>query len=557
MRTILPLAAIVFSIPSTWGEPEMPQIHWAGVYTAREVPTDVGWGGGGGDNTSAEITEQGLHLVDAGTANKELRSYSRSWGARPDRGAVVQATVRVVSCTSRAGICLLAADGVHEEGLTLYPDRIECGGSGLKHEMDTTNDFHTYQLRISGMNLEVWVDGRLVIDGWGALTTPAHEKRNVVVFGSISSASTGEAFFKDVRYSTGPLPKRIEGAADVVIYHKPGVYACFPSLTRLSDGRLVSGFGTRVRRSHIDGTGGSARMISVDGGRTWEPTEESFVDPLHVREDGTVFHPNARGWIYVDEKELPQIQERGRHWMKAREGIVAYLGDPQVSVTRPDGTKQTVELACPVKGGVMSFNSSSFIHQGKLWLMAIYGADGGQDEKVPSGVWGIRSEDDGESWEVLPIGLPLGDTIGFNETAICDNGKGEIIAVMRPTPETHNSYQCFSSDGGKTWSQPEDCGFWGYPSNVIRLQDGRLLCTYGYRRDGMGVRAVLSSDGGHTWDVGSEIILRADGTGNGGDNGYPISVQLEDGHVFTIYYLNDSENVTHIAGTHWMPPAAQ
>lgn len=544
--------ALILIASVSWGQPQMAQIDWTGVYTAQELPGDAGWGGGGGENTSAEVTEQGLHLVDAGTANGELRSYSRNWGARPDRGALVQATVKVVSCASRAGVCLLAADGVHEEAITLYPDRLECGGSGLVYPMDTTDDFHTYQLRISGMNFEVWVDGKPVIDGWGLLTAPAHQHRNVVVFGSISSAATSEAYFKEVRTSTGPLPKRLEGAEDVVIYHKPGVYACFPSLTRLDDGRLVTSFGTRVRRSHIDGTGGGARMISADGGRTWQPTDETFTPPQNLREDGTVLIPGARGWIYVDEAELPQIKERGRHWLKAKEGTVAYLGDPQVTVVKPDGTREVIELPCPVKGGMMTFNSSSFVRENDLWLCVIYGADG---PEALSGVWAVRSEDNGETWEVLPVALPMGDDLGFNETAICQNGMGELIVVMRPTPENHNSYQCFSNDGGKTWSKPEDCGFWGYPSNLIRLRDGRLLCTYGYRRDGMGVRAVLSSDGGHTWDTANEIILRADGTGNGGDNGYPLSVQLEDGTIFTIYYLNDNQNVTHIAGTHWTVPA--
>jgi hypothetical protein len=75
----------------------------------------------------------------------------------------------------------------------------------------------------------------------------------------------------------------------------------------------------------------------------------------------------------------------------------------------------------------------------------------------------------------------------------------------------------------------------------------------------MGVRAVLSSTGGHTWDLENEIILRADGYGNGGDNGYPISLEhdTEDGRIFTIYYLNDKENVTHVAGTHWQVPPAK
>jgi hypothetical protein len=342
----------------------------------------------------------------------------------------------------------------------------------------------------------------------------------------------------------------------VVIYRKEGVYACFPSVRRLEDGRLHARFGTRVRRSHIDNTGGSSGAISSDGGYTWEPTDELFVDPRRVREDGAVITPHARGWVYVPEEQLPEIKKRGRKWMHAREGTVAYLGDPRVRIELPDGEDKLIEFESPVPGGTMGYHlSSSFLHTGNLWMTAVYCFFG---NKGPNGVWAVRSGDNGETWDVVEVARPLGDKISFGEAAICENGLGEIICMMRTSPAgKYNTYQCFSSDGGRTWSPPQDSGIWGYPCNVIKLDDGRLLCTYGYRREPMGIRAVLSDDGGHTWDLENEIVLRADGHGHGGDNGYPISLQMDDGHIFTIYYLNDEHNVTHIAGTNWWPPEAE
>lgn len=531
------------------------QIEWSDVYTADKLPDETGWGASKGANTSSEITPEGLHIRDSGTANTELHCYSRRWPAQPDRGSVAEATVKAVSCTARSGMCLMVADGVHEDALTLYPDRIELNNSALKYAMDTTDAFHTYQVRICGLNIEVWVDGKLVIDGWNKFQAPAYAKRCVVQFGSISSASTGEAYWKEVRYSVNVLSaEQIAGAKNVTIYYKEGIYACFPSLIRAADGTLVTGFGTRVRRSHIDGTGGSARYLSKDGGYTWEPTTETFIDPARVREDGAIISPHAQGWIYVPDTELEKVKASGRRWMKAREGTIAYLGEPRVSITMPGKPAETRDLPNPDIRGVMTFNSSAFLHRGKLWMTAIYGGPTGQ----PMGVWVIRSEDDGNTWEVLPVALPADKKLGYGEAAICDNGRGEILCVMRPDPESYDTYQCFSKDDGKTWSTPEDCGFWGYPSNVILLKDGRLLCSYGYRRDAMGVRAVLSSDGGHTWDVDKEIVIRCDGKGSPSDLGYPISLQMEDGHIFTIYYLNDAANVTHIAGTHWdLPPATK
>ncbi|HJN17310.1 MAG TPA: sialidase family protein, partial [Armatimonadota bacterium] len=334
---------------------------------------------------------------------------------------------------------------------------------------------------------------------------------------------------------------------------KEGIYACFPSLTHMPGGRLFANFGTRSRRSHIDNTGGTARMISEDGGYTWEPVDKAPDHPRYTREDGTKFVPHARGWVYVDESELPSIKARNRRWMKARPGTVAYLGDPQVAITHPDGKYETLTLDSPVPGGCMSYHhASSFLRKGDLWMTAIYCATGTDGM---TGVWVIRSEDNAETWEVVHVAGPVGDRHGLGEAALCDNGQGEIICVMRSGEGgKHNTHQSFSSDGGKTWSAALDTGIWGYPANVILLSDGRLLCSYGYRRDAMGIRAVLSEDGGHTWDRLNEIVIRADGHGHGGDNGYPISVQMDDGHIFTIYYLNDKDDVTHVAGTHWTLP---
>lgn len=537
-----------------YGQLRSEALEWEHEYTVDVLPTEAGWGGSEGENTRAELTDEGLRIVDEGTEHTQLRCYGRSWGARPERGGIVEATVRAVSCSGRSASSILVADGVHEDCLTFYPDRVELNNSGLSYEMDTTDGFHTYQIRIAGINIEVWVDGELAIDGWGEFLHEAHQGRRTVTFGSITSPDTGEAYWKGVRYMSWIIPvEPYEDAEHVVIYREAGVYACFPSLYRLEDGRLWTRFGTRVWRSHIDNTGGSSGAISSDGGYTWELTDEMFTDPRRVREDGTVITPHARGWIYVPEEQLPEIKERGRKWMHAREGTIAYLGDPRVRIEPPDGEAKLIELDSPLPGGSMGYHlSSAFLHEGDLWMTAIYcfEADGRM------GVWAIRSEDNGETWEVVEVAPPMGE-IEFGEAAICANGRGEIACMMRSGHGgKYNSYQCFSSDGGRTWSPPMDSGIWGYPSNLLLLEDGRMLCTYGYRRDAMGVRAVLSEDGGHTWDHENEIVLRADGQGNGGDNGYPISMQLQDGHVFTIYYINDEENVTHIAGTNWMPPPA-
>jgi len=59
--------------------------------------------------------------------------------------------------------------------------------------------------------------------------------------------------------------------------------------------------------------------------------------------------------------------------------------------------------------------------------------------------------------------------------------------------------------------------------------------TYGYRKGHYGQRAMICRDGGQSWEY--DLILRDDGPGH--DLGYPSSVELADGSVFTVYYQQD------------------
>lgn len=68
-----------------------------------------------------------------------------------------------------------------------------------------------------------------------------------------------------------------------------------------------------------------------------------------------------------------------------------------------------------------------------------------------------------------------------------------------------------------------------------------------YRRAFVGVRACLSDDGGRTWDVAGEKVLRDDGRHV--DLGYPSSVQLRDGHILTTYYIHGADGIRYIGGT--------
>ena len=67
-----------------------------------------------------------------------------------------------------------------------------------------------------------------------------------------------------------------------------------------------------------------------------------------------------------------------------------------------------------------------------------------------------------------------------------------------------------SEDEGFSWTPPKWTNIWGYPAELIALQDGRYLMIYGYRRPPYGVRGVVSEDG-INWDVKNEFVIREGG----------------------------------------------
>ena len=115
--------------------------------------------------------------------------------------------------------------------------------------------------------------------------------------------------------------------------------------------------------------------------------------------------------------------------------------------------------------------------------------------------------------------------------------------MVRSTAKPYNDssprnvlWETYSDDNGHTWVELYPTPLWGFPPHLLQLSDGRVLCTYGYRRPPFGQRACISNDG-ITWNRADEIILRDDAFNK--DLGYPASVELEPGIVLSVYYQPD------------------
>jgi hypothetical protein len=518
---------------------------------------------------SVALEDGALRLTDAGSENGDLLVFDRDWSADPELGASCRAAVRVVRCTGLAGAMIGFSDGLHEDLLTLYPDRLELYRAKLSAPLDTTTAFHEIQVDIRGADVRVSVDGKQRIDGAGTFTFPAHEGRNRFSFGSGASASQGESLWQWVAWTDGGAALRakwpeISGAEHVVVFRQRGVYAPFPSLSwDPATGWLYTSFSKKTVATHhetLDSTRGL--MESRDGGRTWQDVErvpESAVGPR----PGDTFR--------AADGALLRIGQNWRRWFPP-EQRAAYEG------------KYSIETPGTYKPGWFAINSGGFLARsednGKTWQRAevaeldtyvscsspwstLHLRDGRVlrafmvcASKEDSGDVFVTVTQDGRSATMVRVMGDPAEKLRFTEETLAyETAAGVIWLLTRVEGGDDQLWQAVSRDGGRTWSAAPS-GIVGHPpSGLVRLADGRLVLTYGYRHAPFGVRAVISADDGLTWDTDHVIVLRSDGAGY--DLGYPVSTVLPDGTVFTIYYFTDrAEGITHIAGTRWQPPAA-
>lgn len=128
--------------------------------------------------------------------------------------------------------------------------------------------------------------------------------------------------------------------------------------------------------------------------------------------------------------------------------------------------------------------------------------------------------------------------MNLDEPALLRTRTGRLIMMMRNDSERDGLFQSVSDDDGKTWTPPIETLVPGLavPCSLLELPSGTILCIYGLRRDPAGIHVVASHDNGETWDITHRRVLRDDFPNF--DCGYPSSVLMSDGRIFTVYYFN-------------------
>lgn len=349
-------------------------------------------------------------------------------------------------------------------------------------------------------------------------------------------------------FSAGPVK-------NVVVYQEAGKFAGWPANhgiwswgNEILVGFEVGDFKVNPRGHAIDYSKPAEHVLarSLDGGETWRIERPEGLRPPPGRKVAGV--PTAgSGRATSDFTGAMDFTAPGFAFTARMEDI--HVGPSRFYFTRDKGKSWSGPFHIPDFGQKGIAARTDYLVNGKhdatVFLTAAK-SDGREGRVIC-----VRTKDGGKTWSFVSF---VGPEPEGNDFAIMPSSLrlpgGAILTAIRHR-RWIDLYR--SDDDGRSWralDRPAPDTGGGNPPSMVRLRDGRLVITYGYRSTPFGIRARLSRDDGKTWS--DEIMLRTDG--GGGDLGYPRTVERPDGKLLTVYYFNENaQRERYIGGTLWDP----
>ncbi len=378
--------------------------------------------------------------------------------------------------------------------------------------------------------------------------------------------------------------KRIELKDKKIIMSNPMSvhnYFAWPTVTRLKNGVLAavaSGF----RMEHICPFGKTVMSLSYDEGKSWTLPMPIVDTVLDDRDGGILAYGESSVMVTSFNNSLEQQEAWSEYWLKpgnsrrnyingyierihAEEDERKYLGST-FRISHDNGVTWGPLMKSPVTcpHGPLLTNDGKIIYIGRTYA----------DIVLPPVPDEIRAyEVDGKTGEMTYLGtLPhiAADAKGTGPSGTDPSGKfgeyephaimlpsGKIIVHVRIERGSDNTAekvftvaQTESYDGGKTFTPLHYIHEYktiGAPAHIMRHSSGKLISVLGDRTEPFGIRALISADDGESWEA-----YTLDEDGKLPDIGYPASVELSDGSIYTVWYQHPEKGQPSVIyGARW------
>jgi len=354
--------------------------------------------------------------------------------------------------------------------------------------------------------------------------------------------------------------------------HDKSTVCDFPSLAALDDGRVMVIYRRGATKHSHDGV--FVTQFTLDGGESWSEPKIMFdgreVEPnlaattagICQAKDGALICPFfvveglKPGVGMFDEVgfKLPRrifvslSHDAGDAWSPPEPYV--YPDMPLSAITEKPFVLPNGEICIPIE----------YYNQDMVCRTALsFSSDNGRTFSRPP----------------LHIAGDLTNQINYGDARFTLLPDGRLLMLLwtflqanEETVEVHRSY---SSDNGRTWTEPASIGFVGQVTNPLALPAGGVVAVSNYRRPPEGIRLWYSPDGGATWDVnhpiqmwdarecrmlGRPVAQSVAGPRGDGDEdiwaslttfgfGTPDLVRLHDGTLLMSYYA-EVDGIIHV-----------
>jgi hypothetical protein len=322
-------------------------------------------------------------------------------------------------------------------------------------------------------------------------------------------------------------------------------HSAFPSAVALPNGEVLVFYRHGAEHNYPNGAILLSRLVRKEG--TWHVVWTTLVLDTDQDERFAGIARLSDGTLVLNVFSTDPQSPQSSRLTVLRSHDEALTWPDQIAYTAPSiPGNVTTSTAFASNGAVLELPNGELI-------MPVYGAEQGTSLESS---YLLRSSNRGLAWSFdHTVATDTSRLVGYSEPALALTRRGVEIAyrtsaVGPAAPTTDGFVTTSSADvNGRNATPPAPLPFWGYPANLLRMKSGLLVMTYGYRRVPYGIAVRVSHDDGLTWETPGDGRLEQGAQGV--DTGYPSTVELPDGTLFTAYNLYRYDTGVYVKGVHW------